>query len=106
MSQEIVLKVLHVSHSDLGGGAARSAYRIHQALLAQLVESRMIVNEKLSLDETVISHVGRVTNFYNWLRRAVAFALKRLAHRGSKVFRSPAVLPSRWVKFINEFYFY
>src|SRR5262249_39455767 len=52
------LKVLHVCASDLDGGAARAAYRIHRALVEHGpslgIESRMRVLQKLSDDPTVI----------------------------------------------------
>jgi len=48
------LKVLHVCESDIGGGAARSAFRIHRALVASGVDSRMAVMRKTSDDWRVI----------------------------------------------------
>jgi len=97
-----MLKVLHVSYSDLGGGAAKSAYRIHRALLSESVESKMIVNEKLSSDWTIIPATGGAVKFYSFFRRAVAFFVKKISHTSNKVFRSPSMLPSQWVRFINE----
>ena len=37
------MKILHVNQSDVSGGAAIAAYRLHQGLLAQQVESRLLV---------------------------------------------------------------
>lgn len=48
------MKVLHLSTSDLGGGAARAAYRLHQGLRKKGIESQMLVARKLSDDPTVI----------------------------------------------------
>lgn len=39
----IEMKVLHVSTTDFGGGAARAAYRIHRALVENGINSRMRV---------------------------------------------------------------
>ncbi|BAU44000.1 glycosyltransferase family 4 protein [Leptolyngbya sp. O-77] len=50
------MKVLHISTSDLDGGAARAAYRLHKGLLKIGVESQMLVRAKLSHDRTVIAH--------------------------------------------------
>lgn len=47
------LRVAHVSTSDLGGGAARAAYRLHQGLTALGTGSAMVVQEKLSADGRV-----------------------------------------------------
>ncbi len=47
------MRVVHIAFSDYGG-AGIAVYRIHNALLAQGIESRMLVAEKKSFDETVI----------------------------------------------------
>ncbi|MBE0472145.1 MAG: glycosyltransferase family 4 protein [Methyloprofundus sp.] len=48
------MKILIVNTSDIQGGAARAAYRLHQALLAEGVDSQMLVQSKSSDDYTVI----------------------------------------------------
>ncbi|MFW6065321.1 MAG: glycosyltransferase family 4 protein [Planctomycetota bacterium] len=47
------MRVVHLSLSDNRGGAACAAYRIHQALLADNIDSRMFVRIKASTDEAV-----------------------------------------------------
>lgn len=47
------MKVVHVSHSDLSGGAAIAAYRIHKALRSRGIDSTMAVNRATSGDWTV-----------------------------------------------------
>jgi glycosyltransferase involved in cell wall biosynthesis len=47
------MKILHVSSGDLSGGAARAAYRIHQALVGVGFDSRMQVLHKGTLDDRV-----------------------------------------------------
>ncbi len=47
------MKVLHLSTSDIEGGAARAAYRLHQGLQNISVDSEMLVRAKKSLDKTV-----------------------------------------------------
>lgn len=47
------MKVLIVSTYDLNGGAARAAYRLHTALLANNVNSQMLVQTKSSDNYTV-----------------------------------------------------
>jgi hypothetical protein len=39
------MKVLHINRSDLSGGAAITGYPLHQGLLSQGVESRLLVGE-------------------------------------------------------------
>jgi glycosyltransferase involved in cell wall biosynthesis len=48
------MKALLVNSSDISGGAARGAFRLHQGLLSTNVLSRMLVQEKRSNDPTVI----------------------------------------------------
>ena len=47
------MKVLSVCTSDVSGGAARAAYRIHLGVRSMGVDSRMFVKNKGSNDETV-----------------------------------------------------
>ncbi len=68
------MRVLHVSFSDLGGGAARSAFRIHSCLVHAGVRSSMRVHIRLSEDASVMGPASRLT-------RAVA----RLRLRGSRL---------------------
>jgi hypothetical protein len=47
------MKILIVNTSDILGGAARAAYRLHKALLSSGVDSQMLVQSKSSDDFTV-----------------------------------------------------
>jgi hypothetical protein len=47
------MQVASVTHYDLHGGAARAAYRIHQALRSNEINSTMLVNASSSGDWTV-----------------------------------------------------
>lgn len=49
------LNVLHLSTADIQGGAARAAYRLHQGLVKQGVNSAMLVQEKTSTDARVFA---------------------------------------------------
>ncbi|MFM2013686.1 MAG: hypothetical protein RLZZ396_2470, partial [Planctomycetota bacterium] len=50
-------KVIHISHADIEGGAARAAYRIHRSFCsreaATVFQSELLVNKKSSDDESV-----------------------------------------------------
>ena len=52
------MKVLHLSTTDIQGGAARGAFWLHKALQEQGVESSMFVDRKYSDDDTVVSATG------------------------------------------------
>ena len=49
------MKVNIVSNTDIAGGAARAAYRLHKALKDSQIESEMIVKNKLSDDYSVVA---------------------------------------------------
>ena len=56
----MALRVVHLGASDLAGGAARAAYRLHQGLRRAGVDSRMVVSEKLGDDPDVHAPGGRL----------------------------------------------
>jgi len=58
LSTTTPLKVVHFSQSDIYGGAAKTALRLHQAMLASGVESKMAVLYKGSKDPTIIRAIG------------------------------------------------
>jgi glycosyltransferase involved in cell wall biosynthesis len=49
------MKILHISTRDLVGGAARAAYRLHQGLQSINVNSQILVQTKISDDQTVVA---------------------------------------------------
>lgn len=55
------MKVLIFNESDLDGGAARAAYRLHRGLQNIAVQSRMAVRAKLSGDRTVMAPKNMLT---------------------------------------------
>ena len=52
------MKVLHLSTSDISGGAAKAAYRLHKGLKKIGVESRMLVQRKQSNDYNILGKSG------------------------------------------------
>ncbi|MFM6027150.1 MAG: glycosyltransferase family 4 protein, partial [Dolichospermum sp.] len=53
-------KPLLISTSDIGGGAARATYRLHQGLQSINVDSQMLVQNKQSDDCTVVSSISKL----------------------------------------------
>ncbi len=62
------MKILIVNTSDIQGGAARAAYRLHMSLLASGVDSQMLVQSKSSDDYTVIGPTSKVQKAMGKLR--------------------------------------
>ena len=65
------MKIVHLNTSDLAGGAARAAYRLHTGLLQLGIDSHMLVQKKLSNDPRVHGPRG-------WFQKALAEFNSRL----------------------------
>lgn len=90
------MKVIHLNYSDIQGGAARAAYRIHQALHLANIDSQVVVNLKLTDDWRVVGPESSLRRIENRLRPYVGAMLGRLLKTGNRVLHSSSVLPSRW----------
>ncbi len=103
MKNNISLKVLHISTSDLQGGAARATYRLHQALLANGIDSTLFVQNKTSDDNSVIAEITTSKKVLNKLRPTLdGIPVKLYIDRKSSLF-SPSYLPfSNVIRKINE----
>ncbi len=62
------MKILIVNISDIQGGAARAAYRLHKALLNSDIDSEMLVQSKKSDDYTVVSDGGKISKGMSIIR--------------------------------------
>ena len=62
------MKILIVNISDINGGAARAAYRLHQALLDSGTNSQMLVQGKSSDNYTVIGANSKLQKAMSMLR--------------------------------------
>lgn len=87
------MKILIVNTSDLEGGAARAAYRIHKGLQEIGISSKMLVQFKTSDDKAVIGPGNKLKRGLALLRPTFDSAFKKLFSGGSKTIFSPAWLP-------------
>lgn len=95
------MKVIHLSHSDVDGGAARAAYRIHQALRVSGVESTLLVNAASIDDWTVQGPRTKLEKYCLKLRPLVGSLATKLSHTGNPALHSPSILPSGRVRALN-----
>ena len=74
------MKILNVSYSDLFGGAAKSSYRIHNAINSISGEyvSKMIVIKKESKDKNVLTFENIITKFVFRLKNYLMVILSKL----------------------------
>lgn len=103
MNQNKSLKILHVNTLDIKGGAARAVHRLHKSLLAQNIDSQMLVQNKSSDDFTVISDNTKIGKFFNKFRPHLDSIPIRFYKNRTKTLFSPSWLPfSNIVDKINE----
>ena len=96
------MKVLVVNTSDIKGGAARAAYRLHLALLKLGVESHMLVDTKLSDDYRVTGQASNIVKGVSLIRRILDRLLVNTYKHRSATYFSPSLIPfSGLVKRIN-----
>jgi len=87
------MKVLHLSSSDLAGGAARGAYRLHSGLRAFGIESFLAVQRKLSDDYTVLGPNTSLHKLAPFMRpRIDGMGLRKYKNKNPQVLFSPALL--------------
>ncbi len=96
------MKLIHLNHSDIDGGAARAAYRIHNALLKEKVDSKMWVNLSISGDWTVESPFRKFEKVANFFKPHISNQLTKLLKTKNSVIHSPSIFSSRWIKEINK----
>ena len=85
------MKVSHISFSDIDGGAARAAYRIHHALRRSGIHSQMLVNVASSGDWTVQGPPSNRVKAINRIRPHLATQLCRLHRTGNSIIHSLSV---------------
>ncbi|AFY96799.1 glycosyltransferase family 4 protein [Chamaesiphon minutus] len=93
------MKVLHLSTFDLVGGAARAAYRTHQAMLGINIDSKLIVQHKQSSDPTVIAAEGKL---FAKLRSAGDDSVLNFYQHRQHMF-SPQWFPDALIKSVDRF---
>jgi len=94
--------VLHLSARDNLGGAARATYRLHRGLQDLGVASRMLVQRKVTRDETVRGPNGYLGAAYDIARRKIdSLPTRRYDGRKTDIF-SPAWLPERRAKAVRR----
>jgi len=87
------MKILQVNTSNISGGAARAAYRIHKGLQGIGMDSKMLVQAKLSDDKTVIGPDSKIKKGFALFRPIFDSVINTIFAGGSKTIFSPAWMP-------------
>jgi glycosyltransferase involved in cell wall biosynthesis len=93
--------VVLLNYSDISGGAARAAYRIHHGLRASGIDSQMLVNRASAGDWTVQGPSGQVAKAMDRIRPQIAKPLRALLRTANPIIHSPAIVPSNWPQRLN-----
>lgn len=86
------MKILHINASDMGGGAARAAYRLHIALKNEGVDSTMLVQKKIGDDYDVIGPDTKISKGIALVRPSIDALPLRLYKERRKTLFSPSWL--------------
>lgn len=97
------MKVLHLSTYDSGEGAARGAYWLHRGLLAQGVDSNMLVARKSSDDPTVFGPENILGKFLVRVRGRLDSLLTTRYRVDNFTMFSPARIPTRVHSAVESF---
>lgn len=87
------MKILIVNTSDIQGGAARAAYRLHKSLLSKGVDSKMLVQNKGSDDWTVLGPDSKVQKGMGKIRPTLDSIPIKFYKNKTKTLFSPSWLP-------------
>lgn len=96
------MKITLVNQSDINGGAARAAYRIHQALRAYGLDSNMLVDRATSGDATVLAPQKTWSKARIAIARYLGDGIAKHSNSSSPGMSSPALFPSRLAKKLNQ----
>jgi len=97
------MKILIVNTSDIVGGAARAAYRLHKSLLASGIDSQMLVQNKSSDDYTVLTETNKLDKYFNKLRPLLdSLPLLLYKHRTKIIFSTSWLGSMNMVNTINK----
>lgn len=93
---------LIISHSDHQGGAARAALRLHQSLVKNGAESRMLVGTKASGDWRVAGPEGKLAQGWARARPTIDGVVQKLQTSANRVLHSPAWMSGVGLSEINK----
>lgn len=96
------MKPILLSQSDNGGGAARAAFRLHQALLSSGINNRMQVGIKKSDVVTVDGPAGKIAKLLSQARPYLGDLLMSMQKTTNTISHSPNYLSSGLVEKLNQ----
>jgi len=83
------MKILIISYSDISGGAAKAAFRLHTAFLQQKINSNMLVIKKKSNDIRVLDPKTKIEKFISFFLPFIEKFKAEIFYRQKKGMFSP-----------------
>ena len=96
------MKVLHLSTTDIKGGAGIAAYRLHKGLIRNGIDSKMFVQRKSSNDDSVLCSKSRLNNFFDFFCLASDKLIANIFGPKSYEIVSPALFSSMDIGVIDK----
>ena len=95
------MKVFQLNHSDIKGGAARAAYRIHHALRESGVDSTFLANIAMAGDWTVHAPTSKAGKAWSLIRPQLGGLVTSLLNTSNPIIHSPSILVSGRERMLN-----
>lgn len=92
------MHIVHLNHSDISGGAARAAFRIHDSLCQMGLDSWVGVAHNASDDWRILGPRNKFEKAQVRLYSAFEMAATRLLNTRNRILHSPAILASNWLR--------
>jgi glycosyltransferase involved in cell wall biosynthesis len=96
------MKIIQLAYSNYIGGASKAAYRIHYSLCKNNIDSELWVNETSSKKLDCKKPYDKIEKKLRKLRRYITWPLLKTIKTTIPIHHSISLLPSNWVKRINE----
>ena len=95
------MKILHISYSDILGGAARAAFRLHQAQRSAGLDSHMLVVDKRS-DDPHVHSISKLSRLRILFASTICRLLLNLQKTKNTELHSLNLIPSGLPRYIDE----
>ncbi len=96
------MKILHLSHTDLAGGAFTASYRLHSALIEKKINSQMLVRIKNTKDVRVIKENSLIEKIKSKITIFIELGLALLSYPKKNTTYTLNILPSTLLSTIKS----
>lgn len=95
------MKILLLSTSDINGGGPKAAFRLNEGLNNIGMQSRMMVQTKLSDDTTIIGPETKISKLHSMLNPHLDQLLVKIYNKRKEFLFSPAIVSKKFTTYVN-----